>query len=249
MNSKSIRMDRRRFLQTSGAALATAAVVPAMLANELSMHPKRLSVGFAPIDGDGRVVPASSIPSGDGAFIRTGARITILGTSGSAPAQRRTVELVAHYGINNDDGTRTYTPFRAWGCSRGVTGCPNKAYSFNVPVDEEQRVLFSVMAEDLPVRGEGLLARYATTDAAPAAPPVALPIALSLQSDPGSIKLARGYYFLAPLFEGDSEPAWSSCELQTEGPRVSLVERGLFESRAAQFEHFVLRVDYVPEKK
>lgn len=247
MNSKSFRMDRRRFLQMSGAALATAAVMPAMLANELAMHPKRLSVGFAPLDGDARVVAASSIPSGDGAFIRTGARVTVLGSGGIAPQQRRAVELVAHYGIT-DNGTRTYVPFRAWSCSRGVTGCGNKAVSFNVPVDEEQRVLFSVMAEQPPVRQDGLLARYATNgDASSEA--VALPVALSLQSDAGSIKLARGFYFLAPLFEGDSEPSWSACELLNEGGRVSLVERGLFESRPAQFEHFILRVDYVPEKK
>ena len=172
MNSKSFRMDRRRFLQTSGAALASAAVAPAMLANELAMRPKRLSIGFAPLDGDGRVVPATSITAGDGAFIRTGARVTVLGTGGTSAAARRGVELLAHYGFD-DNGTRAYAPVRVWGCSR-LTGCTGKQVSFNVPVDEEQRVMFSVTAEEPPVKQEGMLTRYTPSDAA-ASPAVSLP--------------------------------------------------------------------------
>lgn len=247
MSSKSFRIDRRRFLQTSGAALASAAVAPGMLASELAMRPKRLSVGYASLEGDGRVMPASSIPAGDGAFIRTGARITVLGSRGSSPAQRRSVELVAHYGLNDDNGTRVYAPFRVWGCSRDASGCANKAVGFNMPVDEEQRVLFSVLAGEPPARPDGLLSRYTTT--ATPGDPVALPIALSLQSDASSLKLARGYYFIAPLFEGDSEPSWSSCEVNRESADGTLIERSLFESRPAQFEHFVIRVDYAPEPK
>jgi len=246
MSSKSFRIDRRRFLQTSGAALASAAVAPGMLANELAMRPKRLSVGYAPLEGDAGVMPASSIPAGDGAFLRTGARITVLGSRGASPSQRRSVELLAHYGITGADGTRVYAPFRVWGCSRDTSGCAGKAVAFNVPMDEEQRVLFSVLAAEAPARPDGLLSRYATT--ATPGDPVSLPIVLSLQSDASSLKLARGYYFVAPLFEGDSEPSWSSCEVNREGS-VALIERSLFDSRPAQFEHFVFRIDYAPEPK
>jgi hypothetical protein len=84
----------------------------------------------------------------------------------------------------------------------------------------------------------------ATAATAPAAA-TSLPVELSLLGTAGSHKLARGFYFIAPLFEGDSEPSWSSCELKNNEGQWSLVERSLFEdAKPAAFEHFILRIDY-----
>jgi hypothetical protein len=232
-------MGRRQFLIASSAcALATASIGPKLFAGEAGAAPRRLAVGFAAFDETARVMPAAAIPAGDGAFIGRGARILVSGASGVSgdPIHRRAVELVAHYPYF-EGSERRLAPFRAWGCSR-TTGCEGSPANFTVPVDETQRIVFSVETE----RGNPSAAatrRDALTGSTPQIE--ALPVTLTLASGAGTLKLARGFYVIVPLFDDDGEPRWGSYELRQADGRWALHAR---DGKAAEFEHFVLRIDY-----
>jgi len=230
-------MGRREFLIVSSTvAVATAAIGPKLFAAE-AVAPKRLAVGYAPSDESAALVPASSIPAGDGRFLRGGARISVSGASGVSadPRSRRAVELLVNYSYW-DGAARKQAPFRAWACSR-TTGCQGNPVKFTVPVDEMQKISISVGVERGP--------RAAVTSRAVAGPPAigddALPVTLSMLSDPSSLKLVRGFYIIVPLFDDDAEPRWSAYTLQQREGRWALHDR---DGNVASFEHFVLHIDY-----
>ena len=240
MISKRHQMGRREFLVVSSTcAVATAAIGPEVFASAPSGAPASLAVGFASPD-DAGVSAAASISRGDGAFIGRGARITVSGASGASgnPRARRAVDLLTHYSFEDGAGRKS-VPFRAWSSSR-VTGCQGNQVSFNVPVDEEQKLMFSVETERGLPAGAVANRREALFGAAPNERNVA-PVTLSLTSEAGSLALVRGYYVIVPLFAGDSKPSWSSFELRRHEGRMALVDR---EGAVAPFEHFVLKVDY-----
>ena len=242
MITKRHQMGRRDFLRVSSTcALATAVVGPNLLAKAAGSSPRRLAVGFASPDDFAGVVSAASIPAGDGRFIGRGARITVSGASGASnePRARRAVDLLAHYSYF-DGAERKSVPFRAWSCSR-VTGCEGNRVSFNVPVDEQQKLVFSVETERGLPAGSAGSRREAMLGAATES--VVMPVTLSLTSERDSIKLVRGYYVIVPLFDDDSNPSWSSFELRSHQGRMALVDRN---GDVAPFEHFVLKVDYAP---
>jgi hypothetical protein len=230
-------IGRRQFLIASSAcAVATAAIGPRLFASEPGAPPRRLAVGFARFD-DTAVVSAADIPAGDGAFISRGARISVSGASGASadPKERRTVELLTHYSYL-DGAERKLAPFLAWGCSR-TTGCQGNPVNFTVPVDEMQKIVFSVETE----RGRPLAgATRRDILAGAAVDAVALPVTLSLASGAGT-KLVRGTYVIVPMYDDDREPRWSSYEMKKVDGRWALVDR---DGNVAPFEHFVLRIDY-----
>ena len=234
-------IGRRQFLIASSAcALATAAVGPNLFAAGPREAPKRLAVGFAPIDETANVFAAAKVPSGDGAFISRGARITVSGTSGgddANPLARRAVELVAQYSVFEGAERRT-VPFRAWGCSR-MTGCQGSPASFTVPVDDIQALTFTIETERGVPRGTASASRRdAITGSLPEV--VALPVRLTVRSE-DALKLVRGFYVIVPLIDNDAEPQWSRYELKTAGGRWALHDAS---GEPAGFEHFVLRIDY-----
>jgi hypothetical protein len=236
-------IGRRQFLvYSSTGALATAVLGPKLFADVLNSAPRRLAVGYAAFGENAAVSSASSLTTVDGGFIGRGARISVSGSSGAGqnPRSRRTVELLAHYSYL-DGAERKTTPFRAWGCSR-VTGCQGSPTSFLFPVDEVQKISFTVSAES------------GTPSAAAAGPATRrealvpegtksteLPVVLSLQGEAGTFKLARGFYVVVPIFEGDSDPRWSAYSMRQVEGRWSLVDGA---GAVAPFEHFVLRIDY-----
>ena len=212
-----------------------------MFAEGSAAVPRRLAVGFAPLDEAVSVVAASSLPTGDGAFISRGARITVLGASGTSatPRDRRVVDLLAHYSYF-DGAERKLAPFRAWSCNR-ATGCEGNRVSFNVPVDEEQRLTFTLETERGTPSAQASSRRDALTGAATQS--AVTPVTLSLTSERDSLKLVRGYYVIVPMFDGDAEPEWSRYALRRDGARMAMVNAG---GDVAPFEHLVLRIDYAP---
>lgn len=241
-------MGRRQFLVLSSTcAVAAAAIGPRVFAGEKA-QPRRLAVGFARFEENASVVAASGIPAGDGGFIGRGARITVSGASGASadPRERRAVELLAHYSYF-DGAERRTAPFRAWACNR-ATGCQGGAVGFTVPVDEVQRIELTFGIESGAPAGPGATTMSGTTTrrdalAAGATESTALPLTLTLQNEKDAVKLARGFYVVAPLFDGDSEPRWSAWSIRLVDGRFSLVDA---DGNTAPFEHFVLRVDYAP---
>jgi hypothetical protein len=231
-------MGRREFLIASSAsALATATLGPSLFAAAVASPPKRLAVGYAGLEDLTALTPASRIPAGDRGFIEGGARIRVNGASGGSavPRERRGVELLAHFEYS-DGAERLTTPFCVWGCSR-ISGAQGSPIAFTVPVNEVQKVKFTVGLErgapgGAPTRRDAL--SFESTES------VALPLTLGLRpEDP--LKLARGFYVVVPLFDGDSEPRWSGQQLRLGDGRWRLVDAA---GTMAGYEHFVLRVDY-----
>lgn len=241
MKTKGHQIGRREFLiASSTCALAAVAVGPRLLGAEVALPPKRLAVGFAPFNESAAVIAASGVPSGDGGFIGRGARITVSGTSGGSdePRQRRAVELLAHFPYFEGAELRD-APYRAWGCSR-VTGCQGNSVRFTVPVDQEQRLRFSVGVESGATEvGVPTSRRRAAGGAS--GDSKAMPVTLSLLSDPGSLKLVRGFYVIVPLFADDREPVWSRWQIRRVDGRMALADAN---GNSAPFEHFVLGIDY-----
>jgi len=245
-------MGRREFLRTSTCALATAAVGPQLFAGFAS--PKLMVAGFAPleIESAGTDVFTANVidarrASADAAFLRHNARISAYGLSGSN-AEPRALDFLTHYAIGRGE-SRHVVPFHTWVSSRRAEG--PRPVSFTVPVDEEQKIRFSMTAK-MPVvkpaassSRRGLLSRPATTSVEPRA----LPIELSLHGDAGSTALSRGFYVVVPVYEGQRTPDWSAYTLRRSGGRWALHERYGSELRPAGFEHFVLRVDYARPKE
>lgn len=232
-------IGRRQFLRVSATCAVVAATVgPELFAGQAAVQPKRLAVGFVPFEENVPVVDASAIPSSDGRFIGRGARIVASGASGASgvPRERRAVELLAHYSYL-DGAERRTTPFVAWACSR-VTGCQGNGVGFTVPVDEVQKLVFTVGVETGAPRGAASRREALAIDATESTP---LPLMLSLQNEPGTVGLARGYYVIVPMFEDDSAPSWSSWQLGVVDGRRTLTDRA---GKAAPFEHFVLKIDY-----
>jgi hypothetical protein len=232
-------IGRRQFLAVSSTcAVAAATLGPKLFAGAALSSPKRLAVGFASFEENAAVTAATGIPAADGGFIGRGARITTSGASGApvAARARRGVELLAHFPYF-DGAERRSAPFRAWGCSR-ITGCQGNSVGFNVPVDDVQKITFTIGAETGAPRGAASRRDAVTADLGES---TALPLTLSLQGDGGSFKLARGFYVVVPVFEGDAEPSWSGYMLRVVEGRWTLVDA---EGRTAPFEHFVLKVDY-----
>ena len=232
-------IGRRQFLIVSSTcAVAAATVGPRLFGAETISQPKRLAVGFAAFEENATVAAASSIPAGDGAFIGRGARIVVSGVSGAPadPRQRRAVELLANYSYL-EGAERRIAPFRAWSCSR-TTGCQSNSVGFNVPVDEVQKIVFTVGVETGAPAGAASRRSALVVDATESTP---IPLTLTLQNEPNAVKLARGFYVIVPMFDGDSDPRWSAWTLRLIEGRWSLVDGG---GATAPFEHFVLRVDY-----
>lgn len=230
-------IGRRQFLIVSSTcAVAAATIGPKLFAGD-APQPKWLAVGFAPLEENAAVMSAAGIPAGDGRFIGRGARIVASGAGASAdPRARRAVELVAHYSYF-EGAERRVAPFLAWACSR-VTGCQGNGVGFTVPVDEVQKIVFTVGLESGTPAGDASRRAALTIDATESTP---VPLTLSLQNETGAIRLARGHYVVVPMFDGDSEPHWPSYTVGTADGRRTLVDA---DGKAAPFEHFVLRVDY-----
>ncbi|HUR83327.1 MAG TPA: hypothetical protein VM733_21390 [Thermoanaerobaculia bacterium] len=232
-------IGRREFLAVSTAsAVATAVLGPNLFAAGLAGGaPRRLAIGYASVD-DAAVAPASSISAADGGFIGHGARITVTRMSGPAlaPRERRAVSLRAHFSYL-DGAERKLAPFEAWGCSR-ANGCEGSAAAFTYPVDEVQKIALSFKTESGAPGGAASRRETFTGDTTVV---TELPFVLSLRDEAGTLKLARGFYIIVPLFENDGEPRWTAYQLGDQDGHRMLVDR---DSKVAPFEHFVLNIDY-----
>jgi hypothetical protein len=242
MRSNRHLIGRRQFLAvTSASAVAVAVIGPKVFASEAAPVPRRLAIGYASFDANAAVMDGASVPAADGGFIGRGARVSVLGANvaSDVPRARRTVALTAHYSYL-DGAERKSVPFTAWVASR-LTGSTGNMAAFTVPVDEVQKLSFTVGAESGAPRGAA-----SRRDALVIEPTqsVDLPLTLALQNEDGAFKLARGFYVIVPMFEGDSEPRWSAYTMREVGGRWGLVDR---DGVTAPFEHFVLRIDYAPE--
>lgn len=229
-------MGRREFLVVSSVALASAAVAPKLMAGTSAEGPvARVALGYAPIDDARTMVAAADVTSSDGAFISRGARITVFAANAPAARGRRAVELLFNYSVF-DGATRADVPFRAW--------AQGKTTSFTVPVDEQQKISLVVHAAD--ARQSSSVSRRRVASMSANQPRErAMPVELTLLSNPGALKLARGYYAIAPLVDSDSEPNWSGYRVvRTPAGAVSLVDAS---GAAAPFEHVLIRVDYAAQ--
>lgn len=240
MTNKAHQIGRRQFLiASSTCAVAAVTVGPKLFASAAAGPVARLAIGFSPAGETADVFAAAAVPAADGGFISRGARVTVSGSSGAgAPAERRVVDLLAHFSVW-DGARQSVLPFRAWASSR-ATGTQGGAGSFNMPVDEQQKLVFSIESERGNPSGKAASRRDSLAGAA-VTESRSHPVVLSLQNEPGALKLARGSYVVVPLFDGDSDPDWSSFQLRSHNGRLALHGR---DGAVVAFDHFVLSVDY-----
>lgn len=231
-------MARRDFLKTSTCVLATAAVGPRLFA--AGWQPKLMVAGFAPLaisagteTAVANVIDARRAPAADPAFARHGARVSAFGLSGGEARNRRAIDFLTHYAVGTGRD-RSLVPFFAWAGSSAPV-------SFYVPVDEEQRIRFSVTAKMPVPQAQGEASRRGLfASRARALEPRGIPVELALRNDGNALPLSRGFYIIVPVYDGQSAPDWSSYSLQQIDGGYALHRAG----RVADFEHFVVRIDY-----
>lgn len=237
-------VGRREFLATSACVLASAAVGPELLAG-LTVQPRLIVAGFAPLDIESagtdafqrNVVAAERNGAADPAFLRHGASVLMNGLSGGDPRARRALDFLTHYTVS-DGGEPRLVPYHVWAGG----GSPVR---FTVPVDGQQRIRFSVTAP-MPVAmapQPSSRRAFASRQASAETVPTALPVELSLD---GNISLRRGFFVVVPIYDGQSSPDWSRYSLRRSGGRWAL--HGADNAPAA-FEHFVVRVDYATPRQ
>lgn len=239
-------MRRREFLATSACAVATAAVGPELFAG-LTWQPRLIVAGFAPLEIESagtdvferNVAAAEKIRTADDAFVRHGASVSMYGVSGGDARTRRALDFLVHY-TYSEAGEPHLIPFHAWAGSGGPV-------RFTVPVDEQQRIRFSVTAPmPSPKRPEPATRRvFARRETPSETVPTALPVELSLR---GNVGLRRGFYVIVPVYDGQSSPDWSAYSLRKSDNRWTLHTSLLGAAQPVPFEHFVVRVDYAKAK-
>ena len=238
-------IGRREFLVTSSASIvATTVLGPSLFAAGAAAPLRSLATGFAHAAEKQHLVNASAIAAGDGGFLTAGARIAVSGSSGTSGAarQRRAVQLLTSFPYF-DGATLGTAPFLAWGASR-VTGGQGSPIRFTVPVDLVQNITFAVVVESGDVGPKAPTSRRRAVGGMGGGNVTSLPLVLSVKSDPSAISLVRGFYVIAPLFEGDTVPQWSRYRLfQVDGRWALIDDAGGF----APFEHLVLNVSYASQ--
>ncbi|MEO8379802.1 MAG: hypothetical protein ABI779_09080 [Acidobacteriota bacterium] len=238
-------IGRREFLVASSATLVAAATLgPSLFAGASASSLRSLAVGFANSAEKSRLVDASTISSGDGGFIGAGARIAVSGSSGTSGAarDRRAVQLLTNFAYF-EGATLRMAPFQAWGASR-VTGGQGSPVRFTIPVDLTQSISLTVVVEsgDTSPSAPTSRRRAMGSPGGAGSPGVtSLPLVLSVKGDSSAISLVRGFYVVAPLFEGDRAPDWSQYRLFQVDGRWALIDEA---GGLAPFEHVVLNISY-----
>jgi hypothetical protein len=246
--TKNSGFGRREFLKASTCALAAAAVAPQAFAG-LVGPPKLMVAGYSPLDIESAELSAivsnvtdASRAAADRAFLRNDARVSAYGLSGGNRWDLRARDLTTHYAIGKGKDRQT-VPFHTWVSS----GRPDATspVSFNVPIDEEQRISFTVAAMMPQIDGSssrrGILSNSTSA-------PVTIPIGLSLSGERDTFPLSRGFYIIVPVYDGQTPPSWESYMLRRTAGGWGLFELGGADARPATFEHFVVRVDYARQE-
>lgn len=232
---------RRQFLlSTSASLIATTVLGPRIFAAEATAPVRRLAVGFAHAAEVQHLVDAESIPAGDGVFIRAGARIAVSGSSGTAAAaERRVVQLITNFPYF-DGAELKSAPFHTWSASR-VTGRQGSPLRFVAPMELTQKLAFDVVLDGEKGTPGAITRRRAAVSPGTPKAATSLPFVLSVQNDPGAIRLLRGFYVVVPLFDSESAPNWSRYRLFRRDGRWTMIDES---GHAAAFEHLVLHVNY-----
>lgn len=251
-------VGRREFLVMSGAAIAAASFADRFLfaqdAPAIVSGNARLAVGFVSSEGrrlrtDGvgsssaiRAVDAKNIPSSDGSFISSRARVSVMAIYGGQAMPREKVQLVAHI---RPLGASDALPFYVWTSGRGMSS-PS---SFTVPVDQDQRIDLSLVVNGGAVESK-LVARRPDvgrlTDDRKAEMSLrdTLPLVLALGNESGSFKLRRGFYIVSlDAIASGKDPAWGSLQIR-KGANLQLMDVSGVEPKPAEGNFLVLKVDY-----
>lgn len=234
--------DRREFIKLSAGALLTATFVPGVdvRANPVAGSGSVVSIGFwQGVPSLARryrhssaafLSAAESIPTGDPAFFRTAARVSV---RGMWRPERLRSQPAAHALDVLYDQAGEKVPFMAW--SHRVsqhTPVASNRLSFNVPVDA-----------------------LGTVDLVVASGARRQQIRFTVNSQPESINLRPGYYFIAFREEGDPAIDWSRIMIRDgalpkadpRGPGVLATSDILAASDEVPFSYLVLRVDVAEE--
>lgn len=258
-------IGRREFLvMTSSTALAAAAFGQVRLpwSKTASSSSRNFSLGYVDLDTVARansnrpspnLASVERVSSGDGKFIDTGVRVSVRGyhVMPHSPQGRASMELITNFAVREGSAERIY-PFTAWSYVRG-TG-PGNLISYNVPVDDGQelRLMFVTDLVKADQAQSGLTRRDVLSPGSSDALEQGTDpntLTLTLLSGDGDAKLRRGFYVIAPIGGGASEPDWTSLQLRKTNNGYKLYDLSGIDSKPAQFEYLVLMIDYASKSE
>jgi hypothetical protein len=253
-------IGRRQFLlASSGTALAVMAfgqdafTVPA---GQSAAADLPFSIGFVdadlmPATGDDQrfranAAAADRMTSGDGSFIRNGARISVKAAhvTPRSASGRAAIDITVQYDIS-DGGAPRQVPFYAVSYRKSAGAViPNS--SFRVPLNPDQNVAMVIASS-----GSGTTTAASTASATTMRSRRSILDALKTEPKPGEVKFAlatnggpklrRGFYVVAFPAAGAATPDWSSIQLQRD---FELYQMKGFTPSKVDFEYVVLAVDY-----
>jgi hypothetical protein len=258
-------IGRREFIvMTSATAVAALAMGDTLLksAPAAAAAGARFAIGFVDFGRLARqgqrfapnAVSVNAVPSADGLFIRNGVRLAVRGYNVTPKAMNARNDMALTVNYPAADGQHVY-PYTAWSYSKKSGG--GSPVSFAVPVSNDQhiRLLFSTdlstaAAAATQSTGAGpsavsrrdMLAAVNSQNIESSADPDA--ITLTLNSEPGLPKLRRGFYIIAPLGAGTTEPDWISLQLRKTEAGYKLFSPDGSTGSPATFEYLVLLADY-----
>jgi hypothetical protein len=248
-------LGRRDFL-ILGTAAAAGAAATSLAAGTIStiVTPAAgsiLSVGFVErLQADAPVVGAARFRQADAEFLRSGARVTVLGAFrpealATAPVL---IRLSAFYPYVSEQGR---LPYMAWSHSLDARGVLNISggVSFKAPLDENGTLPIAVERVDSTPSRFGRLFAVAAPGTESRRPNLAAlesrgNVCRLTSGDSGDVRLREGTYFIAlRRSNADRAPNWSSISI--EGDKVS-APGGVLRNgeRPVPFEYVALSLKY-----
>jgi hypothetical protein len=211
-----------------------------------------LSVGFVErLQADAPVTGAARFRQADAEFLRSGARVTVLGAFRPAALAGApvSIRLSAFYPHVGEQGR---LPFMAWSQSLDARGVLNasRRTSFTAPLDENGTLPISVERVDLtPSRFGRFFAAAAPSVGSPARPDLATlessgNVCRLTSGNSGDVRLREGTYFIAlRRSNSDRAPNWRSISIQ--GDEIS-APGGVLRNgdRPVPFEYIALSLKY-----
>jgi hypothetical protein len=253
-------VGRREFLiMTSGTVLAAVAMGQVNLPSS-SAAGRMFSLGYADPDAVTRagarftpnVMSADRVSSSDGGFLR-GVRVSVRGynVTPKAAGGRKSMQLITNFAAV--DGTGKVYPFIAWSYTPATGAGHNVSYTAQLDQEQHLRLIFKTdlsasQAADptlTPAQARTRRNLFSTLVSESAAADTDA-VTLSLVGEKGLPKLQRGYYIIAPLAAGSSDPDWSRFQIKKGESGLKLFVMNGFDAEPADFEYLILQVD-MPE--
>jgi len=202
------------------------------------------------------VIGAAEVRTGDRAFVRTGARVTIHGVVEAEKTwSQPELDMLSVFAAFSLPGVERHEMIRqhVWDLAKTPVVNRGAPVSFTIPVVQETGLRLAVQRYDgmQSAAGRYVSSRFSGAEPSRASARASIQdVVLSLRPEPGNLGLRRGVYFIAGLAIGSaSPPSWSDLQFRASkaGSEVRyrrLARRGLSGPTPADFDYLVVSVEH-----